>query len=95
MPRPKKLFRFSTEKCALCPNLFRRVRADARYCGPACRQRISRMVREYKARQARKNKPAHATGWECGACGIELPADTVRCACCGSNHTIRKVPSRS
>ena len=91
MPRAKREQRHFLVRCSICPIMFEAVRRDARYCTPKCRQAISRALRTIKARHAVNRKNPHATGWECDACGSELPADTQRCAVCGMVGTIRAV----
>lgn len=70
MPRAKRVQRQNETECRVCQIVFFAVRSDARYCGPTCRQKVSRAVRAAMSggfRRGRKIDTHTSSRQNCGS----------------------------
>lgn len=83
MPRTKRKIRDNEHECRACGKVFIAVRCDARYCGPTCRQKISRAMRAAATMQVRRGRKVDADWVECRNCGTLSQINAVGCFACG------------
>ncbi len=89
MPRTKKA-RVDQHECALCGKLFDAKRDDAQYCGPRCRQRVSREARARLNQSSSRARKVDVKTKSCRQCGVLSPINAPACCACGVTFTNTK-----
>ena len=84
MPRRKRAQRVNEHECRACGERFYAVRFDAKYCGPACRQAVTRLRRDLEHAQVVRLVTTARDVVTCSKCNVTRSGGEMPCFTCGA-----------